>query len=241
MLKKPWRPEWVLLFCVAQMICIALGVVVVTLLHKAGLRGFENEEGIGNIVVATMGFQGATLVLTFFFLKAHGVGWDELLRWRKPDLLRDLGLAVAALVVILPVALVLENVSKLVMDWMGLQPKVQTAVDLLAKAPWWPTGIYLAFFAVILAPVAEEIVFRGILYPLIKQAGYPRTAWFWVSFLFALIHGTTLIFVPLLALALALTWLYEKTDNLLAPITAHSLFNAVNLALFYLGKGSGGI
>ena len=32
----------------------------------------------------------------------------------------------------------------------------------------------------------------------------------------------------LFALALALTWLYERTDNLLAPITAHALFNAAN-------------
>ena len=39
------------------------------------------------------------------------------------------------------------------------------------------------------------------------------------------------IFLPLFVLALALTWLYEKTDNLLAPITAHALFNAVNFTL----------
>jgi membrane protease YdiL (CAAX protease family) len=29
-------------------------------------------------------------------------------------------------------------------------------------------------------------------------------------------------------LALVLTWLYEETNNLLAPIACHSLFNAVN-------------
>ena len=40
-------------------------------------------------------------------------------------------------------------------------------------------------------------------------------------------------FVPLFVLALALTWLYEKTDNLLAPITAHSLFNAANLVVLH--------
>jgi membrane protease YdiL (CAAX protease family) len=41
--------------------------------------------------------------------------------------------------------------------------------------------------------------------------------------------------VPLFALALALTWRYEMTDNLLAPIAAHSLFNATNLvALHFL-------
>jgi membrane protease YdiL (CAAX protease family) len=39
--------------------------------------------------------------------------------------------------------------------------------------------------------------------------------------------------VPLFALALALTWLYEKTDCLLVPITAHSLFNVTNLVALY--------
>jgi hypothetical protein len=86
-------------------------------------------------------------------------------------------------------------------------------------------------FAVVLAPVAEEFVFRGMLYPFVKQLGYPRLAWLGVSALFALIHVNAATVVPLFALALALTWLYEKTDNLLAPITAHALFNAANFTL----------
>jgi membrane protease YdiL (CAAX protease family) len=39
--------------------------------------------------------------------------------------------------------------------------------------------------------------------------------------------------VALFLLALVLTWLYEKTDNLLVPIVAHAFFNAVNLILLY--------
>jgi membrane protease YdiL (CAAX protease family) len=35
-------------------------------------------------------------------------------------------------------------------------------------------------------------------------------------------------FLPLVVLAVALTWLYEATNNLLAPILAHSLFNMAN-------------
>jgi membrane protease YdiL (CAAX protease family) len=42
--------------------------------------------------------------------------------------------------------------------------------------------------------------------------------------------------VPLFVLALALTWLYEKTGNLLAPIAAHSFFNAANLIVLYCLK-----
>jgi membrane protease YdiL (CAAX protease family) len=79
--------------------------------------------------------------------------------------------------------------------------------------------------------VAEEFIFRGMLYPLIKQRGWPRLAWFGVNFLFALIHLDAAAFIPLFLLALVLTWLYEKTDSLLAPITGHALFNAVNLVL----------
>ena len=35
---------------------------------------------------------------------------------------------------------------------------------------------YFVFFAVVLAPVAEEFIFRGVLYPFIKQLGWPRLA-----------------------------------------------------------------
>ena len=87
-----------------------------------------------------------------------------------------------------------------------------------------------------LAPVAEEFIFRGVLFPFIKQLGWPKLAWVGVSFLFALIHGAAAIFIPLFVLALALTWLYEKTGNLLASIVVHSLFNSANLVIFCLTR-----
>jgi len=104
-------------------------------------------------------------------------------------------------------------------------------VRLLTDATSMWTVVYLGVFAVVIAPVAEEFIFRGMLFPFVKRLGFPRLAWFGVSFLFALIHFNAPTFVPLFVLALALTWLYEKTDNLLAPITAHALFNAANLAV----------
>jgi membrane protease YdiL (CAAX protease family) len=96
--------------------------------------------------------------------------------------------------------------------------------------------VALGIATIILAPVAEEILFRGVLYPTIKQHGFPRAALWGTSVLFALIHFNVAIFVPLLLLALLLVWLYEKTDNLLAPIAAHATFNAVNFAMFFLMK-----
>jgi membrane protease YdiL (CAAX protease family) len=82
--------------------------------------------------------------------------------------------------------------------------------------------------------VVEEIFFRGMLYPAIKQAGFPRLAIWGVSLLFALVHFNLVSFIPLFVLAILLTALYEYTDNLLAPISAHALFNALNFAMLYL-------
>jgi len=131
----------------------------------------------------------------------------------------------------LPVAWLLQSVSVQALTRIGWQPETETAVTVLASAKGWWLRAYLGVFTVAIAPAAEEFIFRGMLYPLVKQAGWPRLAWFGVSFLFALIHWDAAAFLPLFLLAVVLTWLYERTDSLLAPITGHALFNAVNLIL----------
>jgi len=125
----------------------------------------------------------------------------------------------------------------LVLNKIGWPVEDQRAVELLLAAKSiWAQG-YFVLFAVVIAPVAEEFIFRGMLYPFIKQLGSPRAALFGVSAIFAGVHLDAGTFVPLFALALLLTWLYEKTDCLLAPIAAHSLFNAANLvALHFLPR-----
>ena len=70
----------------------------------------------------------------------------------------------------------------------------------------------------------------------IKQAGHPRIALWGASLAFAAIHVNLATFLPLLLLALILTWLYETTGNLLAPIAAHSLFNTMNFVLLYVAE-----
>ena len=175
-----------------------------------------------------------TWLLIPIFLRLHQVHWRDTFGLRRAEFFRSLTWAVGTLIVVLLVVLPLNYLSETALQKIGWQPKSQEAVELLLGAPLWPTGIYLGIFAVVLAPVAEEFIFRGVLFPFVKQLGWPKLAWFGVSLLFALIHGSMAIFIPLFVLALALTWLYEKTGNLLAPIVVHGLFNAVNLVLLIL-------
>jgi hypothetical protein len=233
---KPWRGEAVLQFCGAQLFCFCLSLMLAGVLQKAGLAAFRSPDGSGAVLLVTLGFQGVAWLLMLFFFGQHRIGWREALGFRGPQLPSALLLAALVVIILLPVALGLQQVSAVVLTKLGWQPEDQLAVTLLANTKSWGMRIYLGAFAVVLAPVAEEFIFRGMLYPFVKQLGWPRLAWFGVSFAFALIHYDAATFVPLFVLALALTWLYEKTDNLLAPIAAHSLFNAVNLVILCFVK-----
>ena len=223
-------------FCGAQLLCFCLGLLIAGSLQKAGIAAFQPPDGFGAVLLGTLGFQGAAWLLILFFLRQHQVGWREAFGFRGPRLPYALLMAVLVVVVLLPVALGLQQVSAVVLTRLGWPPEEQLAVTLLANTKSWWMRVYLGAFAVVLAPVAEEFIFRGMLYPFVKQLDWPRLAWVGVSFAFALIHDDAATFVPLFVLALMLTWLYEKTDNLLAPITAHSLFNVANLVVLFFAQ-----
>jgi len=144
-----------------------------------------------------------------------------------------LGLATGLGLVLIAMALAL--ISSLLIKAFGDQAEPQKLVTLIAEESAKQENIGMLIFFVIMAvavaPVAEEILFRGILYPAIKQLGHPRVAVIGTALLFALFHVNLLTFASLTAVALALIALYDFTDNLLAPITAHAVFNASNLIM----------
>jgi membrane protease YdiL (CAAX protease family) len=90
---------------------------------------------------------------------------------------------------------------------------------------------------VFVAPITEEIMFRGVLFH------HLRSRWNWlasaaaVSLIFALLHPQGLAAVPALgAIAIVLTYIREWRASLIAPIAAHALNNflALTTALLLL-------
>jgi membrane protease YdiL (CAAX protease family) len=91
--------------------------------------------------------------------------------------------------------------------------------------------IFLA--AVILAPISEEILFRGLFYGVGKRYLNPVLSALACSLLFAAFHLSLSAFAGLFILALCLTLAYERTGSLLVPIGMHSLFNFISLCIVY--------
>ena len=197
-----------------------------------------SNSALLTLIITVLGFQGAALLWVHFFLRKHQVSWGEGFGFAR----KNHGQCVAAALIALPVVLGGMIVLGIFSDWVlralheqlhwgWLKPEPQAAVQLLREQ--WP--IYLVaiqgIVTLIVAPVAEEILFRGILYTTIKQRGRPFAAFWVTSFLFALIHGYPVGFLSLIFLAAVLVVLYEWTRNLLAPILLHASFNAVNFAV----------
>lgn len=224
----------VLWFCAAQAAALCAGLTVIGALQKAGFAAFQPPAGPGAVLIGTLTFQGVTWMLIPLFLRWHQMHWRDAFGLRRIELSRAWFPIVPIVIVFLPaMAWLLQYLSAYALTKIGWQPGNETAVTVLNSARSWWLRIYLCAFTVLIGPVAEEFIFRGLLYPFLKQHSRPWLAWIGVSLLFALIHWDAATFVALFVLALVLTWLYEKTDSLLAPITAHAFFNAVNLVLLF--------
>lgn len=93
----------------------------------------------------------------------------------------------------------------------------------------WPGAIWSeAFIAVVLAPVGEEILFRGFLYGGLSRKMHAWGAMAISSLVFALSHHysmTGLAFVFLYGLVFC--WLYKRTGSLWPGILAHGLYNGL--------------
>lgn len=112
-------------------------------------------------------------------------------------------------------------------------------LNLLAEASaeadaWFITVIILIL---LVTPVIEEVLYRGLLQEAIRRCmlttgDSPWLAIIITSIIFALMHGAVVDLrglIALFVLSLGFGWIYLKTGRLMASIVMHAGFNGVNL------------
>jgi membrane protease YdiL (CAAX protease family) len=234
LLRRPLSAEKFGRQFLALLLCIYAGLCLMWISGRLSgpVHSSANEVSLAEVVISSLSIQGALLALVPGFLRQHQIGFSEAFGlkfgWKKALLF-----GVILVAVFWPVGRGLQAASVEIMRLIHLEPQEQILVQLLRATETWRNRLLLGAVAVLIAPVAEEILFRGILYPAIKQRGFPGLALWSTSLLFGVIHFNLPSFLPLVVLSLVLTWLYEETDNLLAPIATHSIFNAANFAALY--------
>lgn len=96
----------------------------------------------------------------------------------------------------------------------------------------------LVLLAVGLAPLVEELIFRGGIYRFLKSQTPLIAAQVISGAFFAVIHGNLLSFGPLLVVGIILARVYERSGNILVPICFHGCFNAFSLFMLFLATQS---
>ena len=90
--------------------------------------------------------------------------------------------------------------------------------------------IAMLVFAVIVTPLVEELLFRGVLFPVVARSLNTIWAVILVSGLFGLAHVVTYgpdayLILQSLAAGLYLTWLRARTRSLVPSVAAHTALN----------------
>lgn len=89
--------------------------------------------------------------------------------------------------------------------------------------------IIFVFGSTIIAPIYEELLFRGIFFPKLLQ----KTNLFWAivlsSLVFAILHFHISALLPLFILSIILSFTYLYTSTIWACISLHALFNLISI------------
>ncbi|MEV4028205.1 CPBP family intramembrane glutamic endopeptidase [Actinosynnema sp. NPDC050801] len=210
-------------FLAAQLTMLVISVLVLLSYGSADAALLEDGRLLALLVVPTS--LGAVVgVLGTAWLGGgprHGRARRELaVRWSLKDIGIGTALGLGGLALTLPAA-------ALWAAWVGEEEATSAVGDAFAGRELGPTEAVVVFLAVwLVAPLAEEVVFRGVLWRAFEHLGWNR----WVVFaatsvVFSLAHLELLRTPLLLVLSIPIGLARLLTGNLLASIVAHQVNN----------------
>lgn len=182
---------------------------------------------------------GVQFVATILFVYLFAVLFKQG-KWRDLGLRRarlaDIGLygilgGILLIIMVLIMGLVLKYFQP------DLQP--QSIEEMLRSAGQLRDFLVLTATATILAPIAEEIFYRGMVYPLFRK--YLGTSWGAVGagLIFGLAHFDLWRAIPLAIGGAVLCYIYEKTGSILVSMVAHGIWNGIVCILIYFSLSLG--
>lgn len=236
----PWGlGDVVVVFVLAAVLTVGAGGAV-GMLAPAGLPDRVVEAIFSPLTLIVLG------LTTVVWVAARHRGAATMLVGRRPRLsdgLIGLGVGILGVVVItagvgVAIALILQLLGQDI-------PTVQQHLRDAARDP--QTAPILALSAIVVAPIAEELFFRGMVFPaLAKRVGL----WAGIvlsALIFGIVHlnqaedflGGVLLLARLVPLGMLFAWLYHWRGTLVIPIIVHSVFNAASIALLLAGIEQG--
>ncbi len=113
-----------------------------------------------------------------------------------------------------------------VCEHFGIQPPSEPIQELVFGEPRAAVVAMTVVLACVVGPIAEEVLFRGVLFTALRRHTPRRWAMLISGALFAALHANIFGFLPMMVIGCLLADVYERTGSLLAPVAVHMAHNA---------------
>jgi len=226
------RPQWGFL----ELIFIYLGVIAVTMLFDLFRYRIDLLSGYwvygNNVAYFILGFfiQFATTIGLVFFVAVVV----------KKARLADLGIKRAAKEHYLKYGLLGGVLLMLAMLVLGypinyLRPDLEPQLfeEMLRSIESFSDFASLFLIGAVLAPLSEELFYRGMVYPVFRWHLGPTWGAVLAGLIFGLAHWDLWRVIPLAFGGAILCYIYEKTGSIIVSIITHGVWNGIMSLLVY--------
>lgn len=236
---KGWNSRDVALLLLGIVGCVMFSHVLLQLFAAQINAAFADGGRLFIVIFSTFTFQGMTAVLVTLFLYRQKSNWGQAFGLRLGSPMTIIIHGVVFGLAAFPLSLILVDGLRLVLEQFGQHPESQEVIKMIQQDS--PGGlsqkIAIGILSLGVAPIVEEVLFRGVLYVHLRDLGYPQIAMWGSAMLFGFVHGNSIAFIPMMLLAIFLTLIYEKYANLMVCIATHATFNAANFILCLIPFG----
>lgn len=136
----------------------------------------------------------------------------------------------------LPILFIVATFSFYIFKKVGFTPEPQQVMHLYLQADSFFLLSIMVFLSCVVAPFAEEIIFRSVIYTGFKKRFSINISIILSSLIFALLHNELFVLPALFAFACYLSHLFEKYENLWVPISVHFYNNFFSTVIVLILK-----
>ena len=166
------------------------------------------------------------VLIIFALLQFRGFDVGALAGFFGISFFRTLGTGAILLFFAYPLIAMSEAINQ---RFFGGGTSKQSIVEFFSASRTIEQRIMIIAFAVAIAPIVEEFVFRFFIYGVLKRYVGCLSGVILSSLLFAAAHAHFPSFVPLFVLGSCFAIAYEWSGSILVSMTMHSLFNSLTL------------
>lgn len=232
MIWRPWSGRdaacLVALLGLAQVVMLFAGDAIRSAVEYAG---FDGDRGL--MLAQTLGLQMVGIAAVAWMIQRNRVSWGSAFGLEPGRLWKGIALGLFALLALAPPMLFYTGLYRFFLHLIGVPLEHQGILNVMTEENVWWMRLFFVALAAVIAPLFEEVFFRGILLPVLAQRFRADLAVVMVSTVFALVHWNTAAFVPLFILSVGFCMAYLQSESLWTPIVMHAVFNLTTLTLVF--------